>query len=131
MDDLVIGVEHLVDINKVKSLLSSKFEMTDMKELHYFLHIEVIRTPAGIMISQQHYILNSLYKFGMTECTYVATPLDRNLKLDANSIDNWLIVSSTSRSLDPTSSIRLTSLANSCKLHKIFILIVLSECYDT
>ena len=85
VDDLVIGGEHLVDINKVKSLLSNKFEMTDMKELHYFLGIEVIRTPAGIMISQRHYILNLLYKFGMTECKSVATPLDRNLKLDANS----------------------------------------------
>ena len=73
VDDLVIGGEHLVEINKVKSLLSHKFEMTDMKELHYFLGIEVIRTPAGIMISQRHYILNLLYKFGMAECKSVAT----------------------------------------------------------
>ena len=85
VDDLVIGGEHLVNINKVKSLLSNKFEMTDMKELHYFLGIEVIRTPAGIMISQRHYILNLLYKFRMIECKSVATPLNRNLKLDANS----------------------------------------------
>ena len=76
---MVIGGEHLVDINKVKSLLSDKFEMTDMKELHYFLGIEAIRTPAGIMISQRHYILNLLYKLGMTACKFVATPLDRNL----------------------------------------------------
>ena len=62
VDDLVIGGEHLVEINKVKSLLSDKFEMTDMKELHYFLVIEVIRILAGIMISQWHYILNLLYK---------------------------------------------------------------------
>ena len=34
VDDLVIGGEHLVDINKVKSLLSDKFKMTDMKEVH-------------------------------------------------------------------------------------------------
>ena len=81
VDDLVIGGEHLVDINKVKSLLSDKFEMTDMKELHYFLGIQVIRTPAGIMISQRHYILNLLYKFGMAECKSVATLLDRNIKL--------------------------------------------------
>ena len=74
VDDLVIGGEHLVDINKVQSLLSSKFEMTDMKELHYFLGIKVIRTPAGIMISQRHYILNLLYKFGMTECKSMANP---------------------------------------------------------
>ena len=76
VDDLVIGGEHLVDINKVKSLLSRKFEMMDMKELHYFLGFEVVLTPADIMISQRHYILNLLYKFGMTECKYVATPLD-------------------------------------------------------
>ena len=51
VDDLVIGGEHLVYIKKVKAILSDKFKMTDMKELHYFLGIEVIRTPAGIMIS--------------------------------------------------------------------------------
>ena len=76
VDDLVIRGEHLVDIKKVKSLLSEKFEMMDMKELHYFLGIEVIRTPVGIMISQRHYIVNLLYNFGMTECKSVATPLD-------------------------------------------------------
>ena len=85
LDDLVIGGEHLIEINKVKSLLSDKFEMMDMKELHYFLGIEVIRTSARIMISQRHYILNLLQKFGMTQCKSVATPLDRNLKLDADS----------------------------------------------
>ena len=76
MDDMVVGGEHLVDINKVKSLLSNKFEMTDMKELHYFLGIEVIQNPTDIMISQHQYILNLLYKFGMTESKSVATPLD-------------------------------------------------------
>ena len=58
MNDLVIGDEHLGDSNKVKFLLSNKFEMTDMNELHYFLGIEVIRNPTGIMIFQRHYILN-------------------------------------------------------------------------
>ena len=52
MDDLVIGGEHLIEINKVKSLLFDKFETTDMKELHYLLSIKVIGTTAGIMISQ-------------------------------------------------------------------------------
>ena len=56
-----------------------------MHELHYFLSIEVIRTPVGIMISQRHYILNLLYKFEMTESKLVPNPLNRNLKLDADS----------------------------------------------
>ena len=41
----MIGGKHMVDINKIKMLLSGKFEMIDMKEFHYFLGIEVIQTP--------------------------------------------------------------------------------------
>ena len=85
VDDLVIRGKELTEINKVKSLLSSRFEMKELHELHYFLGIEVIRTPVGILISQQHYVLNLLHKFGLTECKCVSTPLDRNLKVDANS----------------------------------------------
>ena len=51
MDDLVIGGKDLAEINKVKSLLSGRFEMKDWHELHYFLGIEVIWTPVGIYIS--------------------------------------------------------------------------------
>ena len=65
VDILVIGGEHLVDIEHLKKLFSSQFEMEDMKELHYFLGIEVIRTPDDIMLSQRHYILNLHYKFGV------------------------------------------------------------------
>ena len=60
VDDLVIGGEHLADISHIKKLLSGRFEMKDMKELHYFLGIEVIRALDGIMLSQRHYILNLL-----------------------------------------------------------------------
>ena len=67
------------------AFLSCEFEMTDMKKLHYFLGIEVIRTPKDIVISEAHYILNLLYKFGMMECKLVATPLDQNLRLYAYS----------------------------------------------
>ena len=59
--------------------------MKDLEALHYFLGIEVIRTPDGILLSQQHYVLNILYKFGMMECRHVSTPLDRNQKLRPDS----------------------------------------------
>ena len=58
VDDLVIGGEHLAYISHIKNLPSGRFEMKDMKELHYFLGIEVIRAPDDIMLSQRHYILN-------------------------------------------------------------------------
>ena len=81
VDDLVIGGEHLTDINKVKMLVFWKFKMKDMNELHYFLGIEVVRTGNDITLSQCHYIRNFLLKFGMIDHKPVSTPLDRNLKL--------------------------------------------------
>ena len=83
LDDLVSGGEHLANIEHIKKLLSGRFEIKDLKKLHYFQGLEVIQTPNGIMLSQQHHILNLLFKFGMTECKPFSTPLDRNLELDA------------------------------------------------
>ena len=84
VDDLVIGGEHLTDINKVKMLFSGKFEMKDISELHYFLGIKVIRTGNDIMVSQCHYIFNLLFKFSMGDHKPISTPLSRNLKLHAD-----------------------------------------------
>ena len=59
--------------------------MKDLGDLHYFLGIEVIRNPEGILISQRHYVLSTLFKFGMTDCKSVSTPLDRTVKLRPDS----------------------------------------------
>ena len=61
MDDLVIGGLHLVKVNMVKSLLSGKFEMKDMQELHYFLGIEVIRTPV-VKTKREGKVIEESYK---------------------------------------------------------------------
>ena len=56
--------------------------MKDLGDLHYFLGIEVIHTPEGILISQRHYVLSMLdFKFGMVDCKSISTPLDRTVKL--------------------------------------------------
>ena len=60
--------------------LAASFDMKDLGDLHYFLRIEVIRTPEGILISQRHYVLSMLFKFGMADCKSVSTPLDRTVK---------------------------------------------------
>ena len=59
--------------------------MKDLGDLHYFLGIEVIRTPEGILISQRHYVLNMLFRFWMADCKPISTPLDRTVKLRPNS----------------------------------------------
>ena len=59
--------------------------MKELGNLHYFLRIKVIRTPEGILISQQHYVLSMLFKFRMADCKSVSTPLDRTVNLRTDS----------------------------------------------
>ena len=81
-----LGMTSIHDnIEHIKKLLSNRFEMKDMKEVHYFLGIEIILIHDDIILSQKHYILNFLYKFGITQCKLVTTALVRNLKLDVES----------------------------------------------
>ena len=53
VDDLVITDADLGEIDRVKLQLAASFDMKDLGDLHYFLRIEVIRTPEGILISER------------------------------------------------------------------------------
>ena len=97
VDDLVIAGADLDKICHVKSQLAASFEMKDLGDLHYFLGIEVIRTPEGILISQRHYALNMLFKFRMADCKPISIPLDRNTKLHRDSGKAFLSVSEFSQ----------------------------------
>ena len=81
IDDLFIANVDQKEIGHVKSHLTTSFDMKDPRDLHYFLRIEVICTPEGILINQRHYVLSMFFKFGMMECKSVLSPLDRNVKL--------------------------------------------------
>ena len=130
--DLVIGGDQLVDINKVKSLLSVKFDMKDMKDLYYFLVSEVIQTSEGIMISQ--WALHPKFTSQVRDDIMQAHSHPSRLKSKARYRVWHSRVSANRKSyLDhhhPTRPWSASS-ANSCKLHEIFIWIVLSECYNT
>ena len=73
------------EISRIKLQLVASFGMKDLGDRHYFLGIEVIRTPEGILISQRHYVLSMLFKFGMVDCKSISTPLDRTVKLPPDS----------------------------------------------
>ena len=88
VDDFIIAGADLDEIGHAKSQHAASFDMKDLGDLHYFLRIEVIRTPEGILISQRHYVLSMLFKFGMTECKSVSTALNRNVKFA--STPEWL-----------------------------------------
>ena len=50
VDDLIVGGDHVADVEHINSLLKKEFDMNDLGELHFFLGIEIIRTSEGISL---------------------------------------------------------------------------------
>jgi hypothetical protein len=64
-----------VMLHRLIQLLSSKFKLRDLGDVHYFLGIEVQSTGMGLMLCQHKYILDILTRAGMTSCKPVDTSL--------------------------------------------------------
>ena len=52
-----------------------------MKDLGYFLGIEVWQSPEGMFLNQGKYAVEILEILDMLDCKAMATPRDSNLKL--------------------------------------------------
>jgi hypothetical protein len=55
--------------------LRAEFAIKDLGPLHYFLEMEAISTPDGLILSQQQYILDLLQKSNMSEAKPFKTPM--------------------------------------------------------
>jgi hypothetical protein len=80
VDDLFLtGEEKLITDCKIK--LNAKFEMKDLGPMHYFLGLEVWKSPEKIFLNQGKYAVEILKRFDMLECKAMNTPMETNLKL--------------------------------------------------
>ncbi|KAG7598736.1 Integrase catalytic core [Arabidopsis suecica] len=81
VDDLFVTGTSLEGINSFKAEMSSRFDMSDLGKLSYYLGIEVIQHAGGITLNQNRYALKILEEAGMSDCNMVHTPMDISLKL--------------------------------------------------
>jgi len=84
VDDLIITRDSDVDIFDLKKFFKQKFEMKYLRELRYFLGIEVIQSPKRIWLLQRQYALNKLSEYGITGYKPISVPLEQNVKLSAD-----------------------------------------------
>jgi len=80
VDDLFVTGTSLELILKFKKEMSSKFEMSDLGLLSYYLGIEVIQHSKGITLNQSRYAIKILEEIGMKDCNLVHTPMDPSYK---------------------------------------------------
>nr|GEZ37570.1 hypothetical protein [Tanacetum cinerariifolium] len=82
VDDIIFGCTHPRYIQLFSDLMKSRFEMSMMGEMTFFLGLQVNQSPCGIFINQSKYVLEILKKYRMESCDPVGTPIEINDKLD-------------------------------------------------
>nr|GFA06575.1 hypothetical protein [Tanacetum cinerariifolium] len=86
VDNIIFGSTHPRYIQIFSDLMKSRFEMSMMGEMTFFLGLQVNQSPCGIFINQSKYVLEFLKKYGMESCDPVGTPMEiaDKLNLDQN-----------------------------------------------
>jgi hypothetical protein len=69
VDDILIFGSNLNVIEEVKKLLSTNFDMKDLREADVILNIKLIREgDGGVTLLQSHYVEKVLSRFGFSDC---------------------------------------------------------------
>nr|GEW58991.1 retrovirus-related Pol polyprotein from transposon TNT 1-94 [Tanacetum cinerariifolium] len=75
VDDIIFGSANPKLSKQFEKLMHSKFEMSMMGEMKFFLGIQIYQSPRGIFISQAKNAQEILIKHGMTSCDSIGTPM--------------------------------------------------------
>ncbi|KAK8570584.1 hypothetical protein V6N13_032201 [Hibiscus sabdariffa] len=84
VDNMLIFSPNIESINKTKSFLSTKFEMTNLGEVDVILGVKVTKTEKGFSLGQTHYVEKVLTKFDSFDVIPVRTPYDSSIHLFKN-----------------------------------------------
>ncbi|GJS82190.1 retrovirus-related pol polyprotein from transposon TNT 1-94 [Tanacetum coccineum] len=82
VDDIIFvaSTPELCDL--FAKIMCSKFKMSMMGKILFFLGLQIFQNPRGIFINQSKYALESLKKYGFDSCDPVDTPMVEKSKLD-------------------------------------------------
>nr|GEW95938.1 retrovirus-related Pol polyprotein from transposon TNT 1-94 [Tanacetum cinerariifolium] len=83
-DDIIFGSTNLIYSKRFEKLMHSRFEMSLMGEMKFFLGLQIHQSPSGIFINQAKYTLEILHKHGMDKGQSIGTPMATKPKLDAD-----------------------------------------------
>ena len=84
VDDIIFGSTCEKLSNEFAEVMASKFEMSLMGELNFFLGLQVKQLPNGIFINQSKYTNDMLKKFSFADAKPAKTPMSPSVKLNAD-----------------------------------------------
>ncbi|GJU19085.1 retrovirus-related pol polyprotein from transposon TNT 1-94 [Tanacetum coccineum] len=82
VDDIIFASTTTELCDKFSEIMCSKFKMSMMGKISFFLGLQISQSPRGIFLKQSKYALESLKKYGIESCDPVDTPMVEKSKLD-------------------------------------------------
>nr|GEX73611.1 copia protein [Tanacetum cinerariifolium] len=82
VDDIIFAASTPELCDLFANLMCSKFKMSMMGKISFFLGLQIPQSLKGIFINQSKYALESLKKYGFESCDPVDTPMVEKSKLD-------------------------------------------------
>jgi hypothetical protein len=84
IDNTMLVSNAIFLLQQMKKILEFEIEMTNLKYIHFYIGIQMIRNQEDgwIRMSLKKYLLEILHKFGMTYCKLICTLVEINAKLN-------------------------------------------------
>ncbi|GKA79899.1 retrovirus-related pol polyprotein from transposon TNT 1-94 [Tanacetum coccineum] len=82
VDDIIFAASTPGLCDLFAKIICSKFKMSMMDKISFFLGLRIFQNPRGIFINQSKYALESLKKYGFYSCDPVDTPIVEKSKLN-------------------------------------------------
>ncbi|RVW83721.1 Retrovirus-related Pol polyprotein from transposon RE1 [Vitis vinifera] len=84
VDDIILTGDDTREVERLKKVLATEFEVKDLGQMQYFLGMEVARSRKGISISQRKYVLNLLTETDMLGCKPSDTPIKARNRMESD-----------------------------------------------
>ncbi|GJY47529.1 putative ribonuclease H-like domain-containing protein [Tanacetum coccineum] len=81
VDDIILGPQRCSFVDEFKGLMHKRFQISSMRELTFFLGLQVQQKEDGIFISQDKYVAEILKNFDFTTVKTASTLIETNKAL--------------------------------------------------
>ncbi|GJS43293.1 retrovirus-related pol polyprotein from transposon TNT 1-94 [Tanacetum coccineum] len=75
VDDIIFASTNTALCDEFANIMTSKFKMSMMGKMSFFLGLQISQSPRGIFINQSNYALEIIKKYGMLSMDSVDTPM--------------------------------------------------------
>ncbi|WJZ99224.1 hypothetical protein VitviT2T_017689 [Vitis vinifera] len=86
VDDIILTGDNTREMDRLKKVLATKFEVKDLGQMRYFLGIEVTKSKKGISISHRKYVLDLLIETDMLGCKPSDIPIKARKRMESDGI---------------------------------------------